>query len=162
MYEAFSSLRPYVFGFTSRPLCPGRWSVPWLRRLVTALSPSRHVFDSCQIHVKFGVGILTLRQAYLPVIRFSPVSLTAFLSGQESEVWSPSNNAVLFRKLGALKTKVHSLLKGRTVFKDVVLWKLAVLPTSPVSGVKKRISISAVSYTTTVNTVVEIVSLFVF
>jgi len=111
MYEAFSSLRPYVFGFTSRPLCPGCWSVPWLRRLVTGLSPGRHVFDSGPIHVKFGVGILVLRQASLRVIRFSPVTLTAFLTGQGSEAWTPSNNALLFRKFGALKKKCIRLRK---------------------------------------------------
>ena len=86
MCAAFSSLRPYVFGFTSRSLFPWCQSVPWLRRLVTDLSPNRHVHDPGPVHVKFGVNIVALGQASLRVIRLSPVRIIVFLSeGQESE-----------------------------------------------------------------------------
>lgn len=136
--------------------------MPWLRRLVTGLSPSRHVFDPGPIHVKFGVGILALRHASLRVIRFSPVSLIAFLSGQESEPghlqttqcssgnWEHwKQKCILFWKEG-LCSRMLSSGSG-------LCCRLPLFP-----GVKKRISISAVSYATALNTVVEIVSLFVF
>jgi hypothetical protein len=50
-------------------------AVPWLRRLVTGLSPRRPGFDPGSVHVGFVVDKVALGQAFLRVLRFSPVSL---------------------------------------------------------------------------------------
>jgi hypothetical protein len=48
--------------------------VPWLRRLVAGLSPRRPGFDPLSVHVVFVVDKVALGQAFLRVLRFSPVN----------------------------------------------------------------------------------------
>jgi hypothetical protein len=48
--------------------------VPWLRRLVTGLSPRRPGFDPGSVHVGFVVNKVALGQVFPRVIRFSPVN----------------------------------------------------------------------------------------
>jgi hypothetical protein len=49
-------------------------SVPWLRQLVTGLSPRRHGFDPGSVHMGFVVDKVTLGQVFPRVLRFSPVN----------------------------------------------------------------------------------------
>jgi len=52
-----------------------RWSLPWLRRSVSGLSPRRPGFDPRLVHVRFVVHGVAVRQVYLQVPRSaSPVS----------------------------------------------------------------------------------------
>jgi hypothetical protein len=47
----------------------------WLRRLIAGISPTRPGFNPRPVHVRFVVDELTLRQVFLPVLWFSPVSI---------------------------------------------------------------------------------------
>jgi hypothetical protein len=47
---------------------------PWLRRLVTGLSPRRPVFDPGSVHVGFVVNKVALGQVLPRVLRFSPLN----------------------------------------------------------------------------------------
>jgi hypothetical protein len=49
-------------------------AVPWLRRLVTGLSPRRPGFDPGSVHVGFVVDKVALGQAFPRVLRFYPVN----------------------------------------------------------------------------------------
>jgi hypothetical protein len=49
-------------------------AVPWLRWLVTGLSPQRPGFNPGSVHVEFVVDKVALGQVFLRVLRFSPVS----------------------------------------------------------------------------------------
>jgi hypothetical protein len=49
-------------------------AVPWLRWLVTGLSPRRPGLDPGSVHVGFVVDKLALRQVLLRVLRCSPVN----------------------------------------------------------------------------------------
>jgi hypothetical protein len=51
------------------------WAVPWLRSLVTSLSPQRAGFAPGSIHVGFVVDKVALGQVFLRVLRFSLVSI---------------------------------------------------------------------------------------
>jgi hypothetical protein len=53
-------------------------AVPWLRSLVTGLSPRRPRFAPGSIHVGFVVDKVALGQVFLQVLQFSPVSLSLF------------------------------------------------------------------------------------
>jgi hypothetical protein len=58
--------------------CPGNYqirAVPWLRSLVTGLSPRRPGFAPGSIHVGFVVDKVTLEQVFLRVLRFSSVNI---------------------------------------------------------------------------------------
>jgi hypothetical protein len=60
------------------PICEcklGRVVVPWLRRLVADISPRRPGFVPGSIHVRFVVDKVALGQAFLRVLRFSPVNI---------------------------------------------------------------------------------------
>jgi hypothetical protein len=50
-------------------------AVPWLRQLVTGLSPRGPGFAPGSIRVGFMVDKVALRQVFLRVLRFSPVSI---------------------------------------------------------------------------------------
>jgi hypothetical protein len=49
--------------------------VPWLRRLVTGLSPRRPGFNPGSVHVGFVVDAVALEQVFLQVLRFSTGAL---------------------------------------------------------------------------------------
>jgi hypothetical protein len=49
--------------------------VSWLRRVVAALSPRRPGFDPRTVYVRFVVDTVALGRVFLPVLRFSPVSI---------------------------------------------------------------------------------------
>jgi hypothetical protein len=49
--------------------------VPWLRPLVTRLSPRKPGFDLGSVHMGFVVDKVALGQVFLRVLRFSPVSI---------------------------------------------------------------------------------------
>jgi hypothetical protein len=48
-----------------------KWAVPWLRQLVTALSPWRTRFNPRPVHVIFKVVRMAMGQVSLQVLRFS-------------------------------------------------------------------------------------------
>jgi hypothetical protein len=52
-------------------------AVPWLRQLVTGLSPRRPGFDVGLVHVGFVVDNVALGQVLLQVLRFSPANFIA-------------------------------------------------------------------------------------
>jgi hypothetical protein len=52
------------------------WAVPWLRSLVAGLSPRRPGFAPGSIHVGLVVEKVSLGQAFLRVLRFSPVNIS--------------------------------------------------------------------------------------
>jgi hypothetical protein len=54
-----------------------RARAPWLRSLVTGLSPQRPGFASGAIHVGFVMDKVALGQVFLRVLRFSPVNISS-------------------------------------------------------------------------------------
>jgi hypothetical protein len=50
-------------------------ALPWLSRSVTGLSWRRPVFDLRSVFVRFVGGKVAVGQFFLPVLRFSPVSI---------------------------------------------------------------------------------------
>jgi hypothetical protein len=50
-------------------------AVPWLRQLVTGLSPRIHRFTLGSVHAGFVVDKVALGQVSLRVLRFSPASV---------------------------------------------------------------------------------------
>jgi hypothetical protein len=55
---------------------PSARAVPWLRSLVTGLSPRRSGFAPGSIHVGFVVDKVALGQVFLRVLRFSTVNIS--------------------------------------------------------------------------------------
>jgi hypothetical protein len=70
-------------------------AVPWLRRLVTGLSPRRPGFAPGSVHVGFVVDKIALRQVFLRVLRVFPVNIIPpslyirILYGRWTQVWRP-------------------------------------------------------------------------
>jgi hypothetical protein len=52
-----------------------RKAVPWLRRLAAGLSQRKTGFDPRPVHVRFVVNKVTLKEDFLPVLLFAPVSI---------------------------------------------------------------------------------------
>jgi len=54
--------------------------MPWLRRLVTGLSPWRPGFDSRSVHEKFVVEEVALGKGFRRILPLSPVSIITPMS----------------------------------------------------------------------------------
>jgi hypothetical protein len=70
-----SSLPEYEVKWMTRLVRRLVMAVPWLRWLVTGLSPRRPGFAPGSIHVGFAVDKVALGHVSLRVLRFSPVSI---------------------------------------------------------------------------------------
>jgi hypothetical protein len=79
-------------------------AVPWLRSLVTGLSPRRPGFAPRSIHVGFVVDKVALGQVFLRVLRFSPANIIPPLPhihlSPPHEVCDSSDQAPHYHHLG--------------------------------------------------------------
>ena len=101
-------------------------AVSWLRWSVTGLSARRLGFSTRPVLLRFVLGKVALRQGFLRVLPFSPVSIipsvrilififTLLLrEGQTDEAWEPYKKQCCFGSRGTLDRKCFHLTYAYT------------------------------------------------